>query len=90
MESDAADGLQAKLGEFLGVIDKKLPQVRLLNPADGMKKYEYMGDAKKITVNSLANFITAFKAKTIKPFYKSQELPEDNSKPLKVIVGSTH
>ena len=90
MESDAADGLQAKLGEFLGVIDKKLPQVRLLNPPDFMKKYEYIGDAKKITVHSLSNFIHSFKEGTLKPFYKSQELPEDNTKPLKVIVGSTH
>jgi len=89
-ESDREDGMQGRLAEFLGVADANFPQVRLLNPSLGMKKYEYIGDAKKITVNSLANFIKAVKEGKAKPFYKSQDLPEDNSKPLKVIVGSTY
>ena len=49
-ESDIEDGIQAKLAEFLGTSELKLPQIRLLNPADAMKKYEYQGDAKKISV----------------------------------------
>ncbi len=64
--------------------------MRLLNPSLGMKKYEYIGDPKKISVSSLSNFLKAVKQGKIKPFYKSQDLPEDTSKPLKVIVGSTY
>jgi len=89
--SDNQDGMQARLGEFLGVNELPLPQIRIFNPADGFKKYEYVGSAKKITVNSLNHFIRDFKEGKLTPFYKSQEIPpEDNSKPLKVIVGKTH
>ena len=70
-ESDIEEGMQSRIAEFLGVIDSKLPQVRLLNPSLGMKKFEYLGDAKKITVNSLGNFINAVKEGKVKPFYKS-------------------
>lgn len=60
-ESDIEDGIQARLAEFLGTNEAKLPQIRLLNPGNAMRKYEYQGDAKKITVQSITNFLKAFK-----------------------------
>lgn len=66
-----------------------MPRVRLLDPANGMKKYLYPGEAKKMTVESLASFVSDFKAGKLSPYFKSQPVPTDNSKPLKTIVGNT-
>jgi len=46
----ATEGIQGRLAEFVGVDDSHLPTIRVLNPADNMKKFTYPGDIKSITV----------------------------------------
>jgi len=40
-----------------------------------------------LTVDKLQTFITQFKDKKLQPFFKSEEIPTDNSHPVRVIVG---
>ncbi len=69
--SDTEEGIQARLADFLGLKDEMLPKIRILDPANGMRKYSYSGDAKRITVDSLATFISEFKAGKLSPYFKS-------------------
>lgn len=85
--SGVTEGIQQRLGEFIGVEEKDLPTLRLLDPADGMKKFNYQGATQDITVDSVRQFIDDFNNKRLKPFLKSEEIPADNSEPLKIIVG---
>lgn len=52
-----------------------------------MKKYNYEGDVKHLTVDSLKHFIDEFKGGKLFPFLKSEDIPASNDEPVKVIVG---
>ncbi len=85
--SGVTEGIQQRLGEFIGVEEKDLPTLRLLDPADAMKKFNYPGSADSITVDSIKQFIEDFNNKNLKPFLKSEEIPTESNDPLKIIVG---
>ncbi len=83
--------MQARLSDYLGVENSNLPALRILDPtAQDMKKYIYYGNLKDLSVESIKTFIGDFKSGKLSPHYKSDRAPKDNSKPLKVVVGSTH
>lgn len=52
-----------------------------------MKKFNFGGKTESITVDSLREFVKEFKSGTLQPFLKSQDIPADNSEPVKVLVG---
>ncbi len=85
--SGVTEGIQQRLGEFIGVEEANLPTIRLLDPADNMKKFSYSGKTQDITVESLKAFVDDFKGKKLQPFLKSEEIPAESSDPLKIIVG---
>jgi protein disulfide-isomerase A1 len=85
--SGVTDGIQSRLAEFIGVDGSHIPTIKLLDPNDNMKKYQYAGSTKDITVEQIKSFINDFKSGKITPFLKSEEIPADNSQPVKVIVG---
>jgi len=80
------DGIQARLAEFIGIDEPKLPALRLLDPNDNMNKFDY-GDVSSISVDGLRDFVARFKAGKLTPFRKSQDIPEHDHNPLKTIVG---
>ena len=69
--SGVSEGIQGRLGEFIGVEESQLPTVRLLDPSDNMKKYSYPGSVSHLNLNELQDFINEFKAGNLKPFLKS-------------------
>lgn len=85
--SGVSDGIQQRLGEFIGVEESNLPTIGLLDPADNMKKYTFPGSISEMSVDSIKTFVSDFKARNLTPFLKSQEIPTDNGEALKVIVG---
>ena len=85
--SGVTDGIQQRLGEFIGVDEKSLPTLRLLDPADNMKKFSFTGALDSLTVDQLTSFVDDFKNKKLQPFLKSEEIPTDNSEAVKTIVG---
>ena len=85
--SGITEGIQSRLAEFIGV--DATPALRILDPNNNMNKYTYPGQLSELTQDSLKRFISDFKAGHLKPFLKSQDVPADNSQPLKVLVGTT-
>lgn len=85
--SGVSDGIQQRLAEFIGIDESQTPAIRILKPSDNMKKFNYAGDVKSITVQSLKSFIDDFNSGKIQASLKSADIPEDNSQPVKVIVG---
>lgn len=51
IHSGATEGIQQRLGEFIGVEEKDLPTLRLLDPADNMKKYAFQGKVQDLTLD---------------------------------------
>jgi len=84
--SGVYDGIQARLAEFIGVDETHLPTIRIIDTNDNMKKFDFPNFS-SISVDGLRDFISSFKAGKLTPFRKSQEIPEHNHDPLKVIVG---
>jgi len=41
VKSGISDGIQQRLAEFIGVEESSLPTLRLLDPADNMKKFTW-------------------------------------------------
>ncbi len=50
---------------------------------------KYIADNKRVVVaGELKKFVEDYKAKTLTPFMKTEEVPEDwNAEPVKVLVG---
>ena len=81
------EGIQGRLAEFIGVDDSSLPTIRLLDPNENMKKFTFPGSTQSVTVDGLKSFIHDFKSGSLQAFLKSAEIPEDDGKALKTIVG---
>jgi hypothetical protein len=69
--SGVTDGIQQRLAEFIGVDESNLPTVRILDPANNMKKFTYEGKTADLTFDGLKKFISEFKSGTLQPFLKS-------------------
>jgi len=87
--SGVTEGIQGRLGEFIGVDATMMPTVRLLDPSAEMKKYTFEGNAKDLSLDGLKKFISEFKEGKLQPFLKSEEIPATNDEPVKVIVGKS-
>ncbi|CDW72484.1 disulfide isomerase [Stylonychia lemnae] len=88
--SGVTDGIQQRLGEFIGVDEKSLPTLRLLDPADNMKKFTYSESIDGLTVEGIQKFVDEFKNKNLQPFLKSEEVPPETGDALKIIVGKNY
>jgi hypothetical protein len=58
--SGVTEGIQSRLGEFIGVDESQLPTIRLLDPADNMKKFTFPEKISSLTVENLKSFINDF------------------------------
>ena len=68
--SDVVEGIQKRLAEFIGVDERHLPTLRLLDPSN-MKKYLYEGTVDEMSIESLAKFVDDFKNQMLTPFMRS-------------------
>jgi len=84
--SDCREGIQKRLGEFIGVEFEHMPTIRVLDPAQDMKKFTYSGNVNELTKEAIKQFVDDFKANKLVPFLKSQDIPEQNE-PVKILVG---
>jgi len=50
-------------------------------------KFNFPGELKSLSVDAIKSFVNDFNAGKIIPSLKSADIPEDNSAPVKVIVG---
>ncbi len=87
MISDVNEGIQKRLAEFIGVDERDLPTIRLLDPSS-MKKYLYPGELAELSFDSLTKYVNDFKNKALQPFMRSRDISEESSKEtIKTIVG---
>jgi len=76
--SGVSEGIQSRLGEFIGVEKGDLPQLRIISPEESMLKYNYEGDVKALDGDAIAKFVSDYKAGNLQPHLKSEPIPETN------------
>lgn len=86
---DIQQGIQKRVGEFLGLTDADLPSLRAVLPED-MKKYKTDILPKDLTVESIGKFADDVLAGTIDQYLKSEAVPASNDGPVKVLVGKNY
>ena len=88
--SGIKDGIQSRLAEFVGVTDSDLPRIVLIEfGKDGIDKYVFTGDSSKFASAEVGEFIKSWKAGKLEKHLKSEEIPESNDEPVKVVVGKS-
>lgn len=89
VKSTTTDGIQSKLADYIGVDASSQPTIRVIRfGSDDVEKYRYEGKLSELTVESLGQFIDEFKTNKLKPFLKSEAVPENNNGPVTVVVGN--
>ena len=81
--STVSSGLGARLAEYVGVTSTDAPCVRLVKFVDGnLEKFKITN-----SVEGMTQGLADFNEGNLKPFFKSQPVPETNDEPVKVLVG---
>lgn len=85
--SDIEEGMSVKLSEYCGVKEKELPKPFILEPvSENPLKFKMEGE---LTEENLLKFIENWENKKIKPFLKTEEIPEENDGDVFIVVGKT-
>uniref|UniRef100_A0A7S1KQ37 Protein disulfide-isomerase n=1 Tax=Percolomonas cosmopolitus TaxID=63605 RepID=A0A7S1KQ37_9EUKA len=79
-----ADEYGAQL-EMMGGDSKKIPSIAAMN-IEKRTNYPYNGE---LNADDIEKWAAGIADGSVKPFLKSAPIPEDNSEPVKVIVGKT-
>ena len=78
------DLMGARLAEFLEIAEEQLPLLRILDTRQ--KKFVFDG---AITSENIVKFVQDFTKNLLKPHFKSEDIPEENNGPVKIVVGKT-
>ena len=84
-KSTIKGGLGERLSEYLGVSEED-ENILVIVHFEGGNPVKYR--LPKWDKASAGKFIDDFKSNTLKPFFKSDPVPESNSEPVKIIVGN--
>ena len=88
--SGVKDGIQSRLAEFVGVTEADLPKIVLIEFGKaGIDKYLFTGDSSNFASAEVGDFIKSWKGGKLEKHLKSEEIPETNDEPVKVIVGKS-
>jgi len=88
--SGVTEGIQSRLGEFIGVGKDDMPTLRLIDPQETMMKYAFEGDSKNLSVADVKSFVTDFKTGKLEAHLKSDPVPESQTVDgLTTLVGKT-
>jgi len=84
--STITTGLGARLSEFLGITPKDTDSIRIIKfTAGNLLKYKL----ETVTEETLTQFIQDWKNDKLTAYFKSENIPESNDQPVKVIVGNS-
>ena len=85
--TDIKEVIEAKLAEKIGIKDKDLPSIRIIDTSGKyMKKYKMEGE---INENNILKFIKDWEEKRIKSYVKSGDEPKVNNEDVFIVVGNT-
>lgn len=83
--SKVTSGLGQRLADYIGVAASSAPAVWIIHPANrDLSKFQHSGD---LTQASVAAFLASWRSGSLDRHYKSEEIPEKNDEPVKVVVG---
>ena len=74
----------AILAEFLETEEEQLPALRILDKYQ--KKFFFNG---AITSENIIKFVEDFTNNFLKPYFKIEEIPDNNNSPVKIVVSKT-
>jgi len=79
------DSFGSRLAEYIGVGKDNLPAIRLVRPGKNNLKYVFEHE---FSVENIKNFFQDFINDKLKPFFKSEKIPDpDNEENVKIVVG---
>eukprot|EP01017_Pseudomicrothorax_dubius_P035105 TRINITY_DN4878_c0_g5_i1.p1 TRINITY_DN4878_c0_g5~~TRINITY_DN4878_c0_g5_i1.p1 ORF type:complete len:485 (-),score=132.86 TRINITY_DN4878_c0_g5_i1:42-1496(-) len=85
--SGVRDPLGKHLADYVTIAEADIPTIRIIDPAhEELHKFILEGD---INANSIVKFYEDWASKLLKPHYRSEEIPETNNEPVKVVVGKS-
>lgn len=88
--SGVTEGIQSRLGEFIGVGADDMPTLRIIDPQETMLKFSWEGDAKNLSVADVKSFVSDFKDGKLDAHLKSDPVPEPQTVDgVTTLVGKT-
>ena len=84
--TDIKEGIAARLADYVGIKERDLPLVSILDTRKDFKKYNMEGD---ITVENILEFIEKWEKNELKRQLKSENEPKINNGNVYVVVGKT-
>jgi protein disulfide isomerase len=84
--TDIKEGISARLAEYVGIKEKDLPLVSILDTRKDFKKYNM---EEEITVNNILKFIDKWEKNKLKRELKSEKEPKMNNGNVFIVVGKT-
>lgn len=75
----------SEFAAFMGADEREAPIAMILSNRNGKKIKYRLGKDTKITTENLVKFYEDFKEGKLAPYFKSQEAPEQNNGPVKVL-----
>jgi protein disulfide-isomerase A1 len=83
--SKVTSGLGQRLADYVGVAATATPALWIVHPANkDLSKFKFDGE---YTTAGVKSFIANWRAGTLEKIFKSEEIPEKNDEPVKVVVG---
>lgn len=83
--SKVTSGLGQRLADYVGVSAAATPALWIIHPANkDLSKFKFEGE---FTADGVNGFIKNWKAGSLEKIFKSEEIPEKNDEPVKVVVG---
>lgn len=85
--SKVTSGLGQRLADYVGVSASSTPALWVIHPANrDLSKFQFSGEFTKAAVTE---FIASWRAGSLEKVYKSEDIPEKNDDPVKVVVGKS-
>ena len=84
--TDIKDGISSRLAEYVGITEKDLPLISILDTRNDFKKYNMK---KEINYDNIIQFIKDWEQNKLKRSLKSEKEPKNNNDIVRVIVGKT-
>lgn len=76
----------SKFGEFLGLKASDMPKLLVVD-FKGDDFLKFFSDYENINTESIIKFVDDYKAGKLKPYFLSEELPEENDEAVVTLVG---
>lgn len=85
--SKVTSGLGQRLADYVGVSAASTPALWIIHPANrDLSKYQFSGE---FHADAVTEFISGWRAGSLEKVYKSEDIPEKNDEPVKVVVGKS-